>query len=453
MRRSARRISLRVALTAVLAGVALVATFALRSPAANGALSPIRHVVIIYNENHSFDNVLGLLCAVEERCDGATTGEIHSGTTIPLQRARDIVPGVGHSTTSQQLAIDGGRMDGFDLVAGCGAPNYRCYTQFTQAGIPNLWALASAFAVSDRTFESYLIPSWGAHLELIAQTLDGFTGTKKPQPGQGGKGPGWGCDSLRDADWMDSDGNMRQVPACVPDEEGDGPYRSSPVEYVPTLLDRLDEAGKTYRIYSAPESSAHGYAWNVCTYFYECQSSAQAHRVVDGKSILDQVRQGSLPNFSLVLPWSGIAGSTSQHNFDSMLVGDDWIGQVVGAIENSRLWKSTAIFITYDDCGCFYDHVAPPGGLGIRVPMVIVSPYARPGFTDSTVTTFSGMIAYTEHLLGLQPLTDADATAYDYSDAFDYGQPPLPPVRMVRDLPSERELRWIAEHPEPYDAT
>jgi phospholipase C len=443
----------RVALTAVLAAVALAATSAFRSPTAEGATSPIRHVVIIYNENHSFDNVLGLLCAIAHRCDGATTGKTHTGETIPLRPAEDVVPGVGHSTTSQQLAIDGGRMDGFDLVAGCGAPNYKCYTQFTQAGIPNLWALASAFAVSDRTFASYQITSWGAHLELLAQSLDGFTGTKKPQPGRDGKGPGWGCDSLRDADWTGVGTPVQQVPACVPDEHGSGPYRPSPVRYVPTLLDRLDEAGKSFRIYSAPDSSDHGYAWNVCTYFYECQSSAQADRVVDGRSIVDQVRRGTLPNFSLLLPWAGISGSTSQHNFASMLVGDDWIGRVVGAIENSRVWNSTTIFITYDDCGCFYDHVAPPAHLGIREPMVIVSPYVRPGFTDSTVTSFSGMIAYAEHVLGLRPLTESDAMAYDYADAFDYEQSPLPPVPMIRDLPPQRELKWLAAHPAPDDGT
>jgi hypothetical protein len=66
-----------------------------------------------------------------------------------------------------------------------------------------------------------------------------------------------------------------------------------------------------------------------------------------------------------------------------MAVGDNWIGQVVSAIENGPQWSSTAIFLTYDDCGFFYDHVAPPSGLGIRVPMIIASPCARPGYTSA----------------------------------------------------------------------
>src|SRR5439155_1658622 len=89
--------------------------------------------------------------------------------------------------------------------------------------------------------------------------------------------------------------------------------------------------------------------------------------------VIDDATNGTLPTVSIVTP----TNSKSQHNFYSMKMGDNWIGQVVQAIENGPQWSSTAIFITYDDCGCFYDHVAPPAGLGIRVPMVIVSPYAK----------------------------------------------------------------------------
>src|SRR2546422_4724334 len=107
-----------------------------------------------------------------------------------------------------------------------------------------------------------------------------------------------------------------------------------------------------------------------------------------------------------------------------MLKGDNRIGQAVSAIMTSPQWSSTAIFITYDDCGCFYDHVPPPAGLGIRVPMVIVSPYAIPGSTDSADASVASMLAFTEHMFGLAPLTSEDANAYDYSNSFGFLQSP-----------------------------
>jgi phospholipase C len=119
-------------------------------------------------------------------------------------------------------------------------------------------------------------------------------------------------------------------------------------------------------------------------------------------------------------------GSNSQHNFDSMLKGDNWIGNVVGAIQDSPDWAHTAIFITYDDCGCFYDHVKPPvKGWGLRMPMVIVSPYAKPHYTDSHNATFASMLAFTEHAFGLDALSGRDTSAYDYANSFSFDKPPV----------------------------
>src|SRR5581483_9873185 len=136
--------------------------------------------------NHSFDNVLGKLCVLDRRCAGATTGRLPGGAVIALKRAADVVPPVHHNHQDQQVAIDGGRMDGFAKIAGCRlVESYRCYSQFWPSQIPNLAALARRFVISDHTFQMHTVPSWGAHLELVAQTLDGFTGDN-PSPGTSG---------------------------------------------------------------------------------------------------------------------------------------------------------------------------------------------------------------------------------------------------------------------------
>jgi phospholipase C len=124
-----------------------------------------------------------------------------------------------------------------------------------------------------------------------------------------------------------------------------------------------------------------------------------------------------------------------------MAAGDNWIGQAAAAVMNGPQWSSTALFITYDDCGCFYDQVRPginPDGTpqGPRTPLVIVSPYARAGYTDTTPATFAGILAFTEHTFGLAPLNANDRGAYDFRNAFNYAQPPLRPVHMMmRPLP------------------
>src|SRR5262249_1552154 len=138
----------------------------------------------------------------------------------------------------------------------------------------------------------------------------------------------------------------------------------------------------------------------------------------------------------------------SQHNRVSMSMGDNWIGSVVSAIENGPDWDSTAIFITWDDCGCFYDHVRPPWPrLGIRLPMVIGSPYAKAGFTDPNVGSLNSVLSYVEHTFDLAPLSRNDSSAYGFSNSFEYSQPALPGVPMVRTHVPRSERDYIAAHP------
>jgi phospholipase C len=214
-------------------------------------------------------------------------------------------------------------------------------------------------------------------------------------------------------------------------------------------MDELDAAGLSWRFYAGDGTTSpkSGYIWAICPSFAECLNSSQADNVVPADTVLNDASNGSLPNFSIVLPNSA-TGQTSQHNGTSMAFGDNYIGDVVSAVENGPDWDSTAIFIIYDDCGCFYDHVPPPPGLGIRVPMVIVGPYVKPQFTDSNTATFASMLAFTEHTFGLAPLTSADANAYDYSGAFNFSQAPRGGIGMVHTRVPPAELRWIRQHPE-----
>jgi len=414
--------------------------------------TPIQHVVIIDQENHSFDNVLGKLCVSDGRCDGATTGALPNGTRISLPEATNVVPMANHNKSVQKKAINRGAMNGWGNIHGCTeSVGYRCYSQFDPAQIPNLAALARQYAISDRTFEMDIIPSWGAHLELVSQTLDGFVAGTNPTPAPAVEpGPGWGCDSNNDALWRAPGTKMNiPEPSCVPDYDLDpiqfpygGAYRPTDVSYAPTIMDRLNAAGLSWKLYTGTGGPGSGYQWAICPTFAECLYTDQRRNMVAAGDVIADAENGALPNFSVVTP----TAVNSQHNQDLMDAGDNWLGRVISSIQEGPDWASTAVFITYDDCGCFYDHVAPPKGLGIRVPMVIISPYAKPGFTDSNVASFSSMLAFTEHVFALPPLSGRDAGAYDFSDSFDFGQARMAETKLSRHPLSQAERRYLKHH-------
>jgi phospholipase C len=354
-------------------------------------------------------------------------------------------------------------MNGFDQTGGCHKRNgYHCYTQFDPGQIPNVAALATNFALSDRTFELRATPSWAGHMVLGSATLDQFLGDNpKFVRGLGvRKGYGLGCDSNRETLWGP---DLRLVPSCIPDQQGKGPFTTSPVSYVPTIFDTLDSAGVSWGIYGAgghQQPSVDGYLWTICPTFYECLGSRQDQQLVPASNVLTDAQNGTLPQVSFVTP----TDTNSQHNTQSMAVGDNWIGNVVNAIETGPDWSSTAIFLTWDDCGCFYDHVDPlqyDPEWGIRVPMIIVSRFAKQGYTDSTPATYASLLAYVEHTFGLpalhpcgnEPGCTDDANAYDFSQAFDYGQAPLPPIAMVHTRVPKAEKRYIAAHPSKNNVT
>src|SRR5215210_3829365 len=417
--------------------------------------SPIEHVVIIDMENHSFDNVLGQLCIIDKRpnCDAASQGKLSNGQTIQLSKAADLVPSVAHDNAAQDTAINGGKMNGFDKISGCGSSGgYRCYSQFYPDQIPNTAALARQFAISDHTFEQHSIPSWGSHMILAASQLDKFRGNN-PQAANGvTPGPGWGCNSNKVAQWRSSPQDSWQLePSCIPKQDGSGPFRASPVTWVPTIFDRMDEATPkiSWKIYTENPSGTGsnaakgtGYIWSMCPYFADCLYTSQANNMVPTTNLISDAQASTLPNVSFAIP----ADDKSQHNGFSMKVGEDWINSLITPLMNGPQWSSTAIFLTQDDCGCFYDHVPPPAHtpkLGIRVPMIIISPYARPGFTDNNVASMSSPLAYIEHNFGLSPLSSADQTAYDYSNSFNYTQTPLGPAKLSVQTIPQKERNYI----------
>ena len=272
--------------------------------------SPIQHVVFIDEENHSFNDLLGKYCVeqsqgliqrdgVNDGCIGATAATLHNGNTYQLTREPDSGVNINHGSGSQQVAIDGGRMDGFDLVRQCKSSSkvkHACLVQFDPLNgtcgtsgnancLPNLTSYADHFALSDHTFEFRATPSWAGHMILGDATLEHFTG-RNPLGGDstGSGGPiGWGCDSQKFAEWNDQ-GNVVPIPPCIPDAGGniapwyaDNGYAGTLADNVPTIFDRMQGAGVSWKIYGGSNPTGDptkptngGYGWTICPDFWSC---------------------------------------------------------------------------------------------------------------------------------------------------------------------------------------
>lgn len=385
--------------------------------------SPIKHVVVFLQENHTFDNVLGTWCAQTQRCHGQGVGSTVSTTSGPraIHQAADFVPNVGHGVDSQLAAWNGGQNNGWPKVSGCKAPGYNCLTAFTPAQVPAITGLAGSYALSDETFTFALHQSWADHFEWFTSGDSlGFRGDN-PVPAKGVKtGPGWGCNSKKVAPWGP---NNILVPSCIPDprsgKPNGGAFRTTPVPTSKSLADDCEATpGCSWRVYNTAN------IWSIVDTF--AYLHYKDRRVAPTNQFLSDARSGTLPSLSFLTPnFSGYATHTSQHNQTSMAAGDQAIAAAVNAVMRGPEATSTVIFLTYDDCGCFYDSQGPG-----RVPMVIISPWVRPGFVDSTRTTFAGVERFAEITLGMHPLNSDDATAYPYTNVFDFSS-----GRTLVDLP------------------
>ncbi len=441
--------------------------------------TPIKHVVIVDLENHTFDNLFGFWCQQNRRrcldAEGNFVGmppEVYlaNGAVVTPSDTRDLVPLVAHNVAAQRAAMNvvGGvpQMNGWNRIhalrsgPSCtAAVNYQCISGFEPSQIPNVIALAQRFAISDMMFSLSDSPSWEGHFEFATATSDGFTGFN-PTPKNGyASSQGWGCDSGKFTPWQASASSTpKSVPSCIPDYNlrpslpDGGAVAPTPVSQVPTIMDELDQAGLTWKIYSATKGTKGYGIWDICPSIAGCLDTSQHLNLVPDGSFTKDAAAGTLPNLSIVTP-GGTHFMDAGHNGMSITSMDNWLGQLASAAETSPEWYSTAMFVTWDDCGCFYDQVPPPlapDGTqeGPRAPLLIISPWVNPGYTDNTPTNFAGILAFTERTFGLAPLTVNDANSYGFGNAFFFGagRRPVRPARMVMQ-PLPAWTKRLDRHP------
>jgi phospholipase C len=455
--RRARRITFALGTLAAVGIIGAVAS----TPGAVGALakpspirhtaakpSPIKHIVVLYLENRSFDNLFGFWCDQNPgRCPQGgmpATVTLSNGAVLKPFDDPDVPPIIKHTVLSQQQAVDHGKMDGWQHIFGCQAPKYKCISGYEPSQIPNLITLTDQFAMSDNNFSLANSPSWGGHVYAALGTLDGFLGSNPQRLPGHAIASGWGCDSMRVTKWRPvGGGKLQKVPSCIPDpslsKPNGGAFEPTPVQQVPSIFDRLTAAGLSWTSYAAV-SGEKGYGWSVCAPVASCLYTKQHSHVHPDKRFIMDAQAGTLPDFSIITPGNDNVFN-SWHNGFSTTAGDNWLGKIARAVMNGPEWNSTVLFVTWDDCGCFYDQVPPPVAPdgqqeGPRLPLIIISPYAKHAYTDTTQASYAGVLAYTERTFGLAPLGIDDADAYPFTNAFNYSQKPLKPVHMViRPIP------------------
>jgi phospholipase C len=397
----------------------------------------IQHVVFLIKENRTFDNYFGKFPGA----NGVSTALDSAGNVVPLAHASDTNFGcdIDHSPQGADQAWDCGQMDKFDLIGyshtkpACDKKKPAPYTnhsltQFGQADIPNYWALAQHFTLGDNFFSALRGPSYPNHMYTVAAQSGGFSvgvGAVNNPGNIFSTSGGWGCDVP---------GQM--VPTLpfgkfvCPAPTSFGKH-SSCWSGVPTIVEEIEAAKTLDWRYYAPGPGQSGYVWSIFNAFPQVRNNpARWSKVVPYTQFLTDLTSNALPAIS----WIVFPGSLSEHPPSSVCAGENYTVTLVNALENSPYWCSTALFITWDDFGGFYDHVPPPNqpnadvyGPGFRVPLLVVSPYARPGFIDSKQFDFTSMLRFAEVTFGLPALTDRDAGAFNMLSVFDFNQvnPPL----------------------------
>jgi phospholipase C len=391
------------------------------------AIHKIRHVVVIMQENRSFDSYFGTYPGADgiPMANGVPTvcvpDPAHGGCQRPYHDGNDVNGGGPHGQGDATADIGGGKMDGFIAQAekaqkGCTDPtNPNCANsaQVDVMGyhdareIPNYWAYARNFVLQDHMFEPNASWSLPAHLFMVSEWSARCSVKGDPR----------------------SCVNALQNPGNPPDSQAKpGQPAPPPPDYAWTdLTYLLHEHHVTWGYYvfaglqpdcaddamtckAVPQNAKTPGIWNPLPYFDTVAQDAQLANVQPIHNFYGLARTGRLPAVS----WIDPAGAVSEHPPARMSVGENYVTGLVNAIMRGPDWRSTAIFLSWDDWGGFYDHVVPPvvdeNGYGLRVPGIVISPYARRGYIDHQTLSFDAYVKFIEddflHGQRLDPSTD-----------------------------------------------
>lgn len=379
----------------------------------------IKRVVIVVQENRSFDNLFHGFKGARY----ATYGYMHNGQRVRLRPTTLVGRDIGHFWHDAIRDWDNGKMDGFDLGLINGGPRAGTYAYryVDRRYIRPYWSMAQQYVLADDMFPTMLGGSFTAHLDLIATTTNLHSQSAEVDSPTAMP---WGCDAPDGTRTSLVDG-ARNV------AYGGGPFPC--FTQFATMADLLDRARVSWAYY-APSVNGGNRGGHVWTEFDAIAAVRRGRdwardEVSPSSRVLDDIAAGRLPDVAWVIPdW---ADSDHAADIDR---GPSWVASIVNAIGQSRYWNSTAIVVVWDDWGGWYDGVPPPQldfrGLGIRVPCIVVSAFARKGYVSHTQYEFGSILQLVEEVFNLPALSSlgfgtgyTDQRAYSMTDVFDFKQP------------------------------
>jgi phospholipase C len=431
-------------------------------------LRKIKHVVMILQENRSFDHYFGTFPGADGIPPGICVTDPRGGCVRPFHLKTDRNVGGPHALKNAVADIDDGEMDGFVNQAvlatrGCvdvddpfcahagGGKDVMGY--FDGRDIPNYWSYARNFVLQDHMFEPNA--SWSLPAHLFAVSAWSATCTVKGNPM-----------SCRDAP---------NLPPRPPDFQGN--HRHTIPDYAWTDLTYLLHAHHvSWRYYvfdgtepdceddaavrcaEVPQNAATPGIWNPLPWFDTVRENQQLDNITSIRDFYRAARRGRLPAVSWVVPTQAV----SEHPPGLVSAGQAYVTSLVNAIMRGPDWSSTAIFVTWDDWGGFYDHVVPPrvdrNSYGLRVPGLVISPYAKRGFVDHQILSFDAYLKFVEDVFlrgqRLDPKNDGRPDTRplvrenvpllgDLAKDFDFHQKPRPPL-VLRPYPNGRPARPLS---------
>jgi phospholipase C len=404
-----------VAVCAAVLGLAL----GVGSARAAAPRTPIHHFITLMQENHTFDNYFGTYPGA----DG-----IPPGTCVPIDPRKGRKPcfkpfhigsnsiaprDLDHSTATARLQFNGGRMDGFISSLRRRNQDGRLAMGYRNGDdLPFYWNLADDYVLYDRFFSPAFGGSYLNHVYWATAS------------------PGGGIDRVPEGGL----GNL------------------------PTIFDRLQKAHVTWKFYvqnyepdlnyrtfkEFPGNRASQVIWvPILNFARYIDDPAFMRHIVPLRRYFKDLDNGTLPEVSYIAP-----SGPSEHPPSNLASGEAFVRGLINGLMDSSSWRSSAFLLAYDDWGGWYDHVKPPQvdnfGYGFRVPAILVSPFARQGYVDSTTLDFTSILRFIEDNWSLRPLTRRDATAKSIAGGFDFkAAPRLPSFVSAHRGPAEEEARVV----------
>lgn len=373
------------------------------------AATPIQHLLVMMQENHTFDNYFGTYPGADGLPAGVqmpvNPADPKSGFVTPWHIGTSTITDLSHNSATYIEQYDQGKMDGF--VSALNELNQNgklAMGYYDGTDIPYYWNLAQNYVLFDHFFSSAKDGSTANHMYWVA-------------------------------------GTMPQVQK--------GQQLSSLLTNVPTIFDRLQAAGVSWKFYVENYDPRINYRNQVNQGNRESQviwvpllnfdrfldDPALSSHIVDLSQYYVDLQQGTLPAVAYIVP-----SGASEHPPESPSSGMRSVKNLVQELMRSTSWSSSAFILLYDDWGGWYDHVAPPqvdqAGYGARVPGLLVSPYARKGFIDSTQLDFTSVLKFIEANWNVSALTTRDANANNFLEAFDFTQTPRQAVFLPASVGS-----------------